>query len=65
MFHARRYVNFADGDRVTAELKAESAEADYPGTYTGAIGRLVGFPSQSNYAFVRFKLRKLAGGPWY
>ena len=60
MLHARFTIRWPDGQHVTAELAAESAEAEYPVTYSGTISRLIDPPAQADVPFLTFVMRKSA-----
>lgn len=60
MFTAKLTVTWPDGKSATAELRAESAEQNYPITYAGDVARLGDVPRESDYPFLRFSLQQAA-----
>ena len=60
MFHATITLNWLNGDSAKAELRAESAEQNYPVIYSGAVARLGVVPRESDFAFLRFVLNQVA-----
>lgn len=60
MLHAHFSITWPDGQCATAQIEAESAEANYPVQYTGAFSRLVDPPVKSDVAFLAFVMRETA-----
>jgi len=60
MFSATISLHGPDGSSATAALQAESAEADCPVTYVGAVARLVGAPAEADFPLLTFMLKRIA-----
>jgi len=60
MMNATITLTWMDGKSATAELRAESAEQNYPITYAGAVARLGEVPRESDFPFLRFILQQIA-----